>query len=92
MNYIPPEAVEGDIEDNELINDVTLKYDVWAFGCICSFLFTGEVPWGTVSENVILPQLRNKMNTFAFKKNLINIKTIISIIEMTTVFDRRDAK
>ena len=89
MNYIPPESVEGDIDSDEetgkkeLINTVSAKYDVWAFGCIVSYLFTGEIPWNTTSELVILPKLKSK-TPFIFKKKLIKNEKIIDIIQMAT--------
>ena len=47
LNYLAPECLElSEIsEDQQIISKITSKVDVWAFGCIVSWLFSGYVPW-----------------------------------------------
>ena len=91
LNYSPPESVVNiDEDDQEIINLVTAKYDVWAFGCIVSLLYTNEEPWNTKSNSLISKKLKDKAK-FIFKEaNITNeaIKPhIIKIIRMCTEVD-----
>ena len=47
LNYLAPECLElSEIsEDQQIISKITSKVDVWAFGCIVSWLFSGYIPW-----------------------------------------------
>ena len=47
LNYLAPESfeVKNLTENEEVISIVTPKVDVWAFGCLISYIFSGEIPW-----------------------------------------------
>jgi len=87
VNYSPPESVDDiDAEDGDVINLVTAKYDVWAFGCVVSLLFSGDEPWNTKSNAMISKKLKDKVN-FPINKNKINNDNIVKIIKMCTEVD-----
>lgn len=47
LNYIAPETLQQ-VETNEkgeIISVITTKVDVWAFGCIMSYIFSHVKPW-----------------------------------------------
>ena len=50
INYIAPECLEAkDVnESEEIVSEITTKVDVWAFGCLVSYLFSGVEPWSNV--------------------------------------------
>jgi serine/threonine protein kinase len=65
--YIAPEIFD-EVEtnsDGEVIGHYTSKSDVWSFGCILSFLFSGIFPW------------TNKID----EKKLVNKKALNTLIE-----------
>ena len=47
LNYLAPECLEPKAltENEEIINLITNKVDVWAYGCIVSYILSGEKPW-----------------------------------------------
>ena len=92
LNYLAPESfeVKNLTENEEVISIVSQKVDVWAFGCLISYIFSGEIPW----ENEL-----NGNNNIAFYKQLINQKEfpipnsishltkICEIIKLCTIID-----
>ena len=87
LNYLAPECLElSEIsEDQQIISKITSKVDVWAFGCIVSWLFSGYVPWSDKYKDLppIIQQILMKKLPFSIPKN-IDDKNIIKIIEMST--------
>ena len=90
LNYLAPECLElSEIsEDQQIISKITSKVDVWAFGCIVSWLFSGYVPWSDKYKDLppIIQQILMKKIPFSIPKN-IEDKNIIKIIEMSTEVD-----
>ena len=90
LNYLAPECLElSEIsEDQQIISKITSKVDVWAFGCIVSWLFSGYVPWSDKYKDLppIIQQILMKKIPFSIPKN-IGDKNIIKIIEMATQVD-----
>ena len=45
--YLAPETLEVAelTEKEEIVSKITTKVDVWAYGCIVSYLFSGVLPW-----------------------------------------------
>ena len=90
LNYLAPECLElSEIsEDQQIISKITSKVDVWAFGCIVSWLFSGFVPWSDKYKDLppIIQQILMKKIPFSIPKNIVD-KNIIKIIEMATQVD-----
>ena len=81
LNYLAPECLElSEISEDQV--------DVWAFGCIVSWLFSGYVPWSDKYKDLppIIQQILMKKIPFSIPKN-IEDKNIIKIIEMSTEVD-----
>ena len=84
INYISPEIfdIESKNEKNEIISSVTTKVDVWSYGCIISWLFSGYVPWSNKYKDnpAIIQSVLTKKKDFPIPENISDktIKTIIS--------------
>ena len=81
LNYLAPESfeVKNLTENEEVISIVTPKVDVWAFGCLISYIFSGEIPW----QNEL-----NGNNSISYYKDLVNQKNFpipASISEMPKI-------
>ena len=87
VNYLAPECLDpADIGDDEqIISQITTKIDVWAFGCIVSWLFSGYLPWcDKYKDSVpIIQQVLAKKTPFSIPKNITDT-IIIQIIQMAT--------
>ena len=90
LNYLAPECLEASeiSEDRQIISTITAKVDVWAFGCIVSWLFSGFVPWSDKYKDLppIIEQILLKKMPFSIPGNIMD-KNIIQIIQMATVVD-----
>ena len=90
LNYLAPECLEQSetSEDQQIISKITSKVDVWAFGCIVSWLFSGYIPWSDKYKDLppIIQHILMKKLPFSIPKN-IQDKNIIKIIEMSTEVD-----
>ena len=90
LNYLAPECLEPTEinEDQQIISKVTAKVDVWAFGCIVSWLFSGLVPWSDKYTNTpaIIYQVLYKKVPFSIPKN-IEDNNICKVIQMSTEID-----
>jgi len=89
IHYMAPECFEATTDfDAGIVSKITTKVDVWGFGCIISYLFSGVIPW-TVKNNVndpnILKNIKNK-NPFPIPENITN-NLIINVIQMATKID-----
>jgi serine/threonine protein kinase len=90
INYLSPECLDPtEIGENEqIISTITPKVDVWAFGCIVSWLFSGFVPWTDKFKDMapIIQQVLVKKIPFSIPKN-INIPNVIQVIKMACEVD-----
>ena len=90
LNYLAPECLDPSemSEDKEIISKVTAKIDVWAFGCIVSWLFSGFIPWSDKYNDspAIIQQILLKQYPFSIPNN-IKDNNIIKIIQMATEVD-----
>lgn len=93
LNYLAPESfeVKNLTENEEVISIISPKVDVWAFGCLVSYIFSGEIPWEK--------ELNKNNNSISYYKNLINhnefpipqsishLNKICEIIKLCTIID-----
>lgn len=93
LNYVAPEVFEeeegGDENSETFISKVTHGVDVWAFGCIVSYLYSGNQPWTPKfknNETVIMDCLR-KYLPFPIPTK-IKDENIKKIITMCTEIDK----
>ena len=90
LNYLAPESLDPSemSEDREIISKVTAKVDVWAFGCIVSWFFSGFIPWSDKYNDspAIIQQILLKQYPFSIPNN-IKDNNIIKIIQMATEVD-----
>ena len=72
LNYLAPECLEQSetSEDQQIISKITSKVDVWAFGCIVSWLFSGYIPWSDKYKDLppIIQQILMKKLPFSIPK------------------------
>lgn len=94
--YIAPEIFDDNVTNshNETIGDYRAKSDVWSFGCIVSFLFSGIFPWGNEIPNNMTKSkdIKTLIMNFLINKNDFPIPTQIDesikkIIENATNVD-----
>lgn len=90
VHYLAPEVLDATelTETEEIISIITTKVDVWSYGCIISYLFSGFLPWVnkyTDSQPVIQTVLMKK-KPFPVPDN-IKSKRIKKIIEICTEVD-----
>ena len=90
VNYLSPECLDPtDIgEDEQIISTITPKVDVWAFGCIVSWLFSGFVPWtDKYNDNKsVIQQILVKKLPFSIPNN-IKDNNVRKVIQMSTEID-----
>jgi serine/threonine protein kinase len=90
LHYLAPEClqVESLGEGDQIISRISTKVDVWAFGCIVSWLFSGYLPWcDTYPDNAaILQDVLTKKKNFSIPKTIKN-EFIVNLIKMATVVD-----
>ena len=90
LNYLAPECLDPSemSEDKEIISKVTAKVDVWAFGTIVSWLFSGFIPWCNKFTNspAIIQQILLNKYAFSIPDNIKN-SNIIKIIQLATEVD-----
>ena len=90
LNYLAPECLNTSEmnENKEIVSKVTAKVDVWAFGCIISWLFSGFLPWTDKYNNspVIVQQILLNQYPFSVPNNITD-KNIVEIIQMSTEVD-----
>lgn len=82
--WVAPENFEMD-EANK--SDVTNKVDIWGFGLLVSFMFSGVEPWTNYSNNQ--QKVQNKiMDGYAFPiPKVIAEKEVLDIIKTCTNYD-----
>lgn len=90
INYMGPECFESTVNDFEagIVSKITTKADVWGFGCVISYLFSGIIPWtnkNITNNTSITKNLKNKTE-FPIAENISN-PMVIKIIQMATRID-----
>lgn len=91
VNYMAPECLDPDeiTEDGQIISVITPKIDVWSFGCVVSWLFSGYVPWTDKYKDCvpIIQTVLAKKLEFTIPKNITN-EHIYNVIKMSTIIDK----
>ena len=97
IHYLAPETLDAaDLTSSEeIICIITTKVDVWAYGCILSYLFSEKLPWCNkyVDNSVAIQKLLLKKIAFPVPTELItkekyqNYAEIIKLITMCTEMD-----
>ena len=97
LHYLAPESfeVKNFTENEEIISIVSPKVDVWAFGCLLSFIFSGETPW----ENLLNEKKGKNYTMISYFKKIINqsefplpnsilhLNEICELIKLCTIID-----
>lgn len=97
LYYLAPESfeVKNFTENEEIISIVSPKVDVWAFGCLLSFIFSGEIPW----ENLLNEKKGKNYTMISYFKKIINqsefplpnsilhLNEICELIKLCTIID-----
>jgi serine/threonine protein kinase len=91
--YLAPECLDAAdyTETKDIISIITTKVDVWGFGCIVSYLYSGHLPWcdANVDNANVIQKLLTQKKPYPIPKN-ISDKLIIKIIEMATQINPKD--
>ena len=97
LYYLAPESfeVKNFTENEEVISIVSPKVDVWAFGCLLSYIFSGEIPWEkTLNEKkgkyyTSINYFKNVINQkdFPIPKNILHLNDICELIKLCTIID-----
>lgn len=84
--WVAPENFDMD-DSNK--SDVTSKVDIWGFGLLVSFMFSGVEPWTNYSSNQ--SKVQNKiMEGYAFPiPKTITDKDVVAIIKACTNYDAK---
>ena len=97
LYYLAPESfeVKNFTENEEIISIVSPKVDVWAFGCLLSYIFSGEIPW----ENLLNEKKGKNYTMISYFKKIINqsefplpnsilhLNEICELIKLCTIID-----
>jgi serine/threonine protein kinase len=91
--YLAPENLDatGFTDSDDIISTINNKVDVWSYGCLVSYLFSGILPWINEcddEESAIISNLLEK-NPFPIPSN-IKDETIIEIISKATIIDPKE--
>jgi len=93
LHYLAPETLEAaDLSDTEdIISIVTNKVDVWSYGCIVSYMFSGFLPWCNEYKDheVVIQKLLLTKKAFPVPKNIYD-ENIIKIIKISTEVKSQD--
>lgn len=75
ISYSPPELISME-------SKISFKYDIWSYGLILSYLFSGEQPWGEINQMQIEFCLFKKKQ-FPIPKSIENAN-VRRLIELCT--------
>lgn len=92
LNYLAPETfeVKNLTENEEVISIVSPKVDVWSFGCLISYIFSGEIPWeNELSDNTNIDLYKKLINQkeFPIPSSIGHMNKICEIIRLCTIID-----
>jgi serine/threonine protein kinase len=87
LHYLAPECLDADdlTENEEIISMITPAVDVWAYGCILSFLFSGILPWCNkyTDNSAVIQNVLMKKKPFPVPESITN-ETIVKVITAAT--------
>jgi calcium-dependent protein kinase len=90
IHYLAPEVfnITNVTENQEIISVVTTKVDVWSFGCIVSYIFSGYLPWCNKFKDKpnVIQKVLMKKEKFPIPDN-IKDDTIKKIVGMCVEVD-----
>jgi hypothetical protein len=85
--YLAPECFDAsDIDqDHSIISTIGFEVDVWAFGCIVSWMFSNVLPWCNKYKNkeAIIRRVLELKKPFVIPDNIKN-EDILELIKMCT--------
>lgn len=97
VHYLAPETLDvAELnESEEIISSITTQVDVWAFGCIASYLFAEKLPWCNkyLDNSATIQKLLIQKKEFPVPADLIathkyaNEELIVKIIKGCTLID-----
>ena len=92
LNYLAPESfeVKNITENEEVISIVSPKVDVWAFGCLISYIFSGEIPWeNELNDNNDIDYYKKLITQkeFPIPSSISHLNKICEIIKLCTIID-----
>jgi len=88
-HYLAPESlVPSNIDENDaMISMIGPSVDIWAFGCVTSWLFSGILPWCNIYKNnpATLQAVLMKKKPFPVPVNIANENIVLLITKCTMV-------
>ena len=97
LYYLAPESfeVKNFTENEEIISIVSPKVDVWAFGCLLSYIFSGETPWENLLNEkkgknyTMISYLQKIINQseFPLPNSILHLNEICELIKLCTIID-----
>lgn len=99
LNYLAPETLEEVDKgiDGSIISAISNKVDIWAFGCIISYLFSGKKPWSNKYKDKPAFVYKALINKLAFpipeddiKANCTFASSIIDLIKICTIINNKE--
>lgn len=97
IHYLAPETLDVAelTETEEIVSIITPKVDVWAFGCIVSYIFSEKLPWCNqyLDNSAIIQKLLLTKKPFPLPQKEISkdkytkAEEILKIISLCTVND-----
>jgi serine/threonine protein kinase len=94
LHYLAPESLDVfELDsDEQIISNISTAVDVWAFGCITSWLFSGTLPWcNKYNDNPgILQQVLMKKKPFPIPDSITdeNLRKLITNCTAINITDR----
>jgi len=93
MNYLAPEILQTTevTASNQILSFISTKVDVWAFGALTSFIFSGVIPWlNKYKDNpIIIQKVIYSKKEFPIPDNITN-SDIINIIRSCMVINPQE--
>lgn len=97
IHYLAPETLEVAelTESEEIVSVINAKVDVWAYGCIVSYLFSEKLPWtnqyldnaATIQKLLLTHKAFPLPTKEITKEKFTNAEEILKIISMCTQID-----
>ena len=92
LNYLAPESFEikNLTENEEVISIFSPKVDVWAFGFLISYIFSGKIPWEKeLNRNNNIAYFKQLINQkdFPIPASISNMHKICELIKLRTIID-----